>query len=144
MNIHTGKPVHSACIIEDDRINNLIIEKMLSLHNIANPSLSFPNGKEALDYLTLVKAFPEQLPDIIFLDINMPIMDGWQFLNHFEKIKSQFAKPISIYVLSASIDTPDIEKAKSYSIVSDYLIKPVTKEDLARVLEEVQNLQEKN
>ena len=68
----------------------------------------------------------EALPDIIFLDINMPFMDGWQFLEEYTKIKPTLSKQIVIYVVSSSISEYDIERARNNSNVSDYFVKPIT------------------
>jgi CheY-like chemotaxis protein len=67
----------------------------------------------------------DKLPEIIFLDLNMPVMDGWEFLGEFVKIKNNFDKKISLYVVSSSIDPRDLERAKSFNLVTDYLIKPI-------------------
>ena len=67
----------------------------------------------------------DKLPDIIFLDLNMPVMDGWEFLNEFIKIKNSLHKKITLYVVSSSIDPRDLERAKSFNLVTDYLIKPI-------------------
>jgi CheY-like chemotaxis protein len=75
--------------------------------------------------LILENATEDRLPDIIFLDINMPVMDGWEFLNEFIKIKNNFEKKITLYVVSSSIDPRDLERAKSINLVTDYLIKPI-------------------
>lgn len=76
----------------------------------------------------------EDIPQIIFLDLNMPVMDGWEFLNEFSKIKNQIRKKIDLYVVSSSIDSRDIERAKSIDIVSDYLTKPIKLNDFERIL----------
>lgn len=137
------KPVSQVCIIDDDENYVFALQRMLSIHRISEAVLAFPDGKEALDYLQLVKDYPAQLPDVIFLDIEMPGMNGWQFLESFSNLRVQLSKKMSIYMQSSSINIADIQRAKSYSIVKDYLIKPATKTDLLRVLEEVKNFQEK-
>ena len=78
---------------------------------------------------------PDLLPDILFLDLFMPIMDGWQFLEEFLSVKPNLAKPILIYVVSSSIYPEDISKAKSYSDVFDYIIKPITKKIFTDLIE---------
>lgn len=82
--------------------------------------LSFAaNGKEAIEAIRAGKA------DVMFLDLNMPVMDGWEFLNEFIKIKNNLNKKITLYVVSSSIDPRDLERAKSFNLVTDYLIKPI-------------------
>ena len=75
----------------------------------------------------------KKIPDVIFLDLNMPIMDGWEFLDEFLKIPRSLKKRITLYVVSSSIDPRDINRAKSISLVEDYLIKPITYEELKKV-----------
>ncbi|MBE7639371.1 MULTISPECIES: response regulator [Salegentibacter] len=122
-----GQKVELACIIDDDKIYVNLVKKIIEIKKLSNNLLIFKNGKEALDHFKLIleNANEEILPDIIFLDINMPIMDGWEFLNEFIKIKNIFDKKITLYVVSSSIDPRDLERAKSFNLVTDYLIKPI-------------------
>ena len=74
------------------------------------------------------------LPDIIFLDISMPIMDGWEFLEEYEQIEAQFEKKIKLYMFSSSISPHDMERAKQFSAVLDFIIKPLSKEKITELL----------
>ncbi|PRX44458.1 response regulator [Salegentibacter salegens] len=122
-----GQKVELACIIDDDKIYVNLVKKIIEIKKLSNNLLIFKNGMEALDHFKLIleNASEEKLPDIIFLDINMPVMDGWEFLNEFIKIKNNFEKKITLYVVSSSIDPRDLERAKSFNLVTDYLIKPI-------------------
>lgn len=122
-----GQKVELACIIDDDKIYVNLVKKIIEIKKLSKNLLIFKNGMEALDHFKLIleNATEEKLPDIIFLDINMPIMDGWEFLNEFIKIKNNFEKKITLYVVSSSIDPRDLERAKSFNLVTDYLIKPI-------------------
>ncbi len=122
-----GQKVELACIIDDDKIYVNLVKKIIEIKKLSNNLLIFKNGMEALDHFKLIleNATEERLPDIIFLDINMPVMDGWEFLNEFIKIKNNFEKKITLYVVSSSIDPRDLERAKSINLVTDYLIKPI-------------------
>jgi len=101
--------------------------------------LIFKNGLEALEYfkIILTNMSEEKLPDIIFLDLNMPVMDGWEFLGEFIKIKNQFDKKITLYVVSSSIDPRDLERAKSFNLVTDYLIKPIELKKFEKIFDRV-------
>ena len=88
------------------------------------------DGREALAYLQHTR----DLPDYIFLDINMPFIDGWMFLDDYEHIKSKLAKPISIYMVSSSIDPRDMSRARNNGNVKDYVVKPVTREKFIELL----------
>lgn len=98
--------------------------------------LVFHNGLEAINYIKPVLESAESLPDVILLDLNMPVMDGWQFLDEFVKLK--LSKKITLYIVSSSIDEADHEKALSYEAVSHFYIKPISKENLIGMLEEIQ------
>ncbi|WP_037318671.1 response regulator [Salegentibacter sp. Hel_I_6] len=122
-----GQKVELACIIDDDKIYVNLVKKIIEIKKLSKNLLIFKNGMEAFDHFKLIleNASEEKLPDIIFLDINMPVMDGWEFLNEFIKIKNNFEKKITLYVVSSSIDPRDLERAKSFNLVTDYLIKPI-------------------
>ena len=79
-----------------------------------------------------------ELPDVIFLDINMPIMDGFQFMEEYVKIKPELNKKITIYMVSSSVDAVDIERAKSISDISDYIIKPIEPKQLKKIMHDLE------
>ena len=123
-----GQKVELACIIDDDKIYVNLVKKIIEIKKLSENLLIYKNGKEALDYFKDIMqnvTDEDKLPDIIFLDLNMPVMDGWEFLNEFVKIKNNLNKKITIYVVSSSIDPRDLERAKSFNLVTDYLIKPI-------------------
>lgn len=118
--------INLGCIIDDDNMYINLLKKIIELKKLCKNLLIFGNGKEALDYFkALVPNLKEKMPEIIFLDINMPVMDGWEFLEEFVKIENTLKSKITIYMVSSSIDPKDYEKAKSFSSVTDYLIKPI-------------------
>ncbi|HET8855533.1 MAG TPA: response regulator [Salinimicrobium sp.] len=120
-------PIELACIIDDDKIYVNLVKKIIEIKKLSKNLLIFKNGKEALDHFQpIIENMTEaNLPDIIFLDLNMPVMDGWEFLGEFIKIKNNFNKKIVLYVVSSSIDPRDLERARSFQLVTDYLIKPI-------------------
>lgn len=124
--------LETICIIDDDPIYIFGMKKLISVNKICNNILVFNNGHEAIQYFNSIDT---QLPDVIFLDINMPIMDGWDFLDEFSNIKDNFKKNIIIHMVSSSIDPNDIEKAKGYQEITEYLIKPVKSQDLKRIFQ---------
>lgn len=125
-------PINTVCIVDDDEIYVYGIKKLISLKQLSPNLIEFRNGKEAIDFLT----DPEntgQLPDVIFLDINMPVMDGWDFMEHYARIKPHLAKKITVYMVSSSINDDDINRAKNITDVTDYVVKPITYDKLVEL-----------
>jgi CheY-like chemotaxis protein len=121
-------------VIDDDAIYQIIISKIIERSKMFSSITSFKNGKEALDTLhNAVNNTQENiqiLPDIILLDINMPVMDGWEFMEKMSLIKSKFKKGITVYIVSSSIAVEDKNKSKTYIDILGYLSKPITVNDL--------------
>jgi CheY-like chemotaxis protein len=126
--------VPTIAIIDDDKIFQLTASKTIISTQVTDKILQFENGEDALKFIKSNLSDPGLLPDYIFLDINMPFIDGWMFLEDFGAIKSQVTKSITIYMVSSSIDPRDIARAKSNLFVSDYVIKPVTREKFIELL----------
>ncbi|WP_055442454.1 response regulator [Lacinutrix himadriensis] len=127
----------SFCIVDDDDIYQFTIKKTIKSLNIAKNIIAFSDGEEALNFMIENLNNDEELPDVILLDINMPIMDGFQFMEEYIKIKPKLGKKIIIYMVSSSVDTSDIERAKKISEVSDYIIKPIKENQLTTILTEL-------
>lgn len=125
--------INLACLIDDDSIYTYTMERMLSSGGYCNNLMVFKDGEEALEYFKSITTVADKLPDVIFLDVNMPVMGGWEFLEEFTKLKPTLAKNVTIYVVSSSVFASDIEKAKSIAAVSDYIIKPITVEHFDRI-----------
>ncbi|GAB3513987.1 response regulator [Emticicia fontis] len=127
------RKINNAWIIDDDKILTYVLQRIMgSVYSFENIEI-FQNGKEAINHLTTLKKNPESLPDLILLDLNMPVMDGWQFLDEFEKIPLE--KKVKLYIVSSSIDIQDHNKAKNYKTVSDFLIKPIGKKQIEQMIE---------
>jgi CheY-like chemotaxis protein len=112
-----------------------LVKRIVEAKNLCQNLMVFKNGKDALNYFEaiLTNLNKTTIPEIIFLDLNMPVMDGWEFLDNFTKIKNKLGKIITLYIVSSSINPVDIERAKKINMVKDYLIKPVTIEDLEAI-----------
>ena len=122
-------------IVDDDKIFQLTASKAIKATAITDRILQFENGEVALQYLKANLQNTDNLPDYIFLDINMPFVDGWMFLDDYDTLKQLLAKTISIFVVSSSIDQRDIDRAKNNRNVSDYVEKPVTRDKFLKLLE---------
>jgi CheY-like chemotaxis protein len=129
------KKLDIACIIDDDKIFTYVLAKQMKVVNFCENLLVFHNGLEAVKYLKPILESPEVLPDVILLDLNMPIMDGWQFLDEFVKFK--VTKKITVYIVSSSIDVADHAKAATYKAISNFYIKPISRENLEEILTEI-------
>lgn len=122
-------------LVDDDKICNFITETTLNKLGIAKEVHSALNGKEALDLLNSYFLGDVAVPDIIFLDLNMPIMDGFQFIDAFKKLDFPKKENILIVVLTSSINPNDLEKAKSLGI-NNYMTKPINEEKILSLLKD--------
>lgn len=126
------KTVNLTCIIDDDPVYIFAAKRLLNLSDFCENFTIFNNGEDAINALTPILKSGKNIPDVILLDLNMPIMDGWQFLDEFIHIKS--LKKITLFIVSSSIDPMDLKKAKDYELVSDYIIKPLSKRSLEDIM----------
>ncbi len=124
------------CIIDDDKLYQFTIQKAIEKTEKASQTISFPNGLEAISFLKNHLSKVDKIPDIILLDINMPVMDGWQFLNEYLSLENQIAKKPIIYIVTSSIDNADMIKVKSFEGVKDFVVKPILRDRLLEILED--------
>ncbi|WP_027127154.1 response regulator [Gelidibacter mesophilus] len=127
------KKINTICIIDDDPIFRFGTKKMMETVQASLNFLVYKNGKDAFDNLLPNLKLNTNLPDVILLDLNMPIMDGWQFLDEFLKVPD--SEKIPIYIVSSSVDSRDIERAKTYKMVGQYIIKPFSISKVEELLE---------
>ncbi|MEG3656429.1 response regulator [Arenibacter palladensis] len=126
--------IESSCIIDDDPIAIYGIKRSMKEIDFCNKIVVYNNGQDAIDGLNNMVAEGIALPSIILLDLNMPIMDGWEFLDDFIKIPNNNTKKVTIYIISSSIDPRDVIKVQDYSLVSNYILKPIKSADLLKLL----------
>ena len=132
------KNINSIAIIDDDYICQFTAKRIIEVAHIAKKIFLFSEGKEACDYLTANAGKTEKLPDIILLDIHMPIMDGFEFLKCFSTLKFTFRKKIDIHVFTSSVDLDDIARIKSFADVTGCVGKPVTLTKLENIISSFQ------
>ncbi len=125
-----------ACIIDDDKIYAYGVKKIIDKHQLSNSILIFENGEEAIHKLRKLHSSGKTLPDVILLDIDMPKMNGWEFLTEFQQLRSEIDKKIDIFVISSKIDkvNADIYKYEWNEKVADYISKPIKAEDLVHIM----------
>lgn len=121
-------------MIDDDHIQHFCVEKSLQLQGTTKHMISFFDGEEAIIFFNQHIDDHSLLPDIIFLDLNMPHVNGWQFLKQYASIKQNIEKQIKIYVLSSSINKEEINRAISLPEVEGFFSKPIKPDEISKVL----------
>ncbi|HEY1024583.1 MAG TPA: response regulator [Sphingobacteriaceae bacterium] len=113
-------------IIDDDSIHQRIAQIMIEKHRLFDVYKSYTEAEQALDFLRDNQTDPNALPDVILLDLNMPVVDGWDFLDAFEDINKNLQKQIRIYIVTSSVDEKDKVRSQTYSTVSGFISKPLS------------------
>ena len=124
-------------LIDDDIVNNFLNIRIIENLHLANEIKTFLNGEEAIHYLEWYCVQEgKKCPELILLDLNMPVMDGFEFLNIFNKLKFK-KQHVEIAILTSSQDDRDLKRVKSFGI-QYYLNKPLTKENLRNLMDNIQ------
>lgn len=121
-------------LIDDDEATNFLNEMTIEEADCAQNVVAVQGGQEALAYLQAKQGDIYPQPDLIFLDINMPAMNGWEFLDEYRKLDKAMRGRIIVVMLTTSINPDDEEKSKTYEEVEDYLSKPLTREKLMEII----------
>lgn len=116
-------------VIDDDELSSSIATGVIKYNGFSGAIRSFFNAAEALSALGEVDK-EGKFPDFIFLDLNMPVVDGWGFLDVYRQFPEQVKKNCFLYILTSSIDEQDINRSKLYEEVRDFISKPLSKRDL--------------
>jgi CheY-like chemotaxis protein len=130
--------------IDDDPITLMLSKKVINKALFSKEIITAQNGEEALEFFKSLKdttakeAIPNQ-PQLILLDLNMPVMGGWEFLDHFSTPEYSDFNNINVIILSSTIDPEDINKSKNYPIVTDFLPKPITTSMLNYLANKIKN-----
>jgi CheY-like chemotaxis protein len=132
------KKVDTICVIDDNDVYQFVMKNSISKLNPNIKILAYLNGEEGIESIKEMIAKNEPLPDVILLDINMPIMDGWEFMNEFIKIKFQIPQVMPIYLTTSSLDASDIDKAKRYEDITGFLSKPIDRHTLLKITQQQQ------
>ncbi|MDF4202444.1 response regulator [Maribacter sp. SA7] len=120
-------------IIDDDDISKYVIKRYLNQLAVTK-IIDFPDSVQPLKLIQDNHNSLDELPDIIFLDLHMPILNGFDFIKDFKAIAPKIDKKINIVMLTSSINAEDVDQAKTFPEISDYFIKPIKHRDLARIM----------
>ncbi len=124
-------------LIDDNEIDNIINQKMIEGNDFAERLYIHTGSRSALEFLQNLdrdtEALKHLLPDIIFLDINMPVMDGFQFLEEYDKLSANIKDHCKVVMLTTSINPSDMDLAKKSKYVYRYINKPLTSEFLKEI-----------
>lgn len=117
-------------LVDDDQIYHIIMKKIIIKTDVCSQVTSFFNGKDAIIAISEAIANNTPLPDLILLDIEMPVLDGWGFMKEWQQLKDRLDHNIQIYISSSSIAIEDKQRAKSNADILGYMSKPINTDDL--------------
>ena len=129
---------YAVMLIDDNEIDNLINQKMIEAASITQHIYTHTGARSAIEFLRNVEKLEASiadqiLPNVIFLDIDMPLMDGFQFLDEFERLHETTKNKCKIVMLTSSINPQDVNKSKEYAYVKKYINKPLSQENLEKL-----------
>lgn len=131
------KVLDDVCIIDDDHIFIYGVKRLMEETSFCESLQVYENGQDALEQLQASISEGGSLPSIIFLDLNMPMMSGWEFLDEYLKIDGQDPTQSKVYIVSSSIDPKDLLRIKDYDVICNYILKPITQDDLQNIIVEL-------
>ena len=126
--------ITTVLLIDDSEFDNLFHERVIRKSELVENVIVKTSGDEALEFLKENLRLNRSSPDIIFLDINMPGMNGWEFIEQYQKLEDASKSKVVLVMLTTSDNPKDISKAKEYPAISDYKIKPLSKPILEDVI----------
>lgn len=120
------KKIECTCIIDDDPIFLYGTTRVMKAVDFCDEITVFNNGQDAIDALSEMVRQNKELPNVIFVDLDMPVMSGWEFLEDFVKIPNQNRGAVNVYIISSSIDPSSLECVKTHKVVNNYILKPMS------------------
>lgn len=126
--------VKHVCIVDDDELFQFVMRQHFERLELVERIHKFTDGEQALNYIKSKLDDPDELPDLILLDVNMPYMDGWQFMREFVQLSLPEEKQIRIYILTSSTHESDLQRAKEFPSLAGYLVKPIGKNIIRELL----------
>lgn len=125
-------------IVDDDEVSVFLAEAMLTADNFAQEYHTFLHAPEALDLMltTLQENSKEALPDILFVDLNMPFLSGWDFMRALAPHAAQLQEQCRVYILTSSVDADEMKRAQKFSFLTGFLQKPLEEETIVTLLKQ--------
>lgn len=132
------KKYHAVMLVDDNEIDNLINQKMIEASGICEHIFVHSGAKSAIEFLKNIEKLIKgnvnlYLPELLFLDIDMPLMDGFQFLEEFDKLSDVIKNHCKVVMLTSSLNPQDMTKAKKNLNVLKYLNKPLTQDSIKKL-----------
>lgn len=122
-------------LIDDDEIFVFLTKKTILKVSADVEVQVFADGQQAISHLQDIAGNNELLPDVIFLDLNMPVMDGWEFLDEYQKLDGFPLNGVPLYIVSSSISPYEMDRSAGIPVVTEFIIKPLVKEKFLEILE---------
>lgn len=125
--------IKKVAVIDDDQVFQLIIKKQIEMKQIKCEIMSFYNGQEAIDFFEANVDAEENWPDLVMLDVNMPVKNGWDFLEDYKFLPEQLREKVTLYMVTSSVIQSDIDRANGNENITSFVSKPITNEKLEEV-----------
>jgi len=121
-------------LIDDDKVTNYYNQRIVNKYGKIKDAIAVSSGKNALEYLKEAEQGKAAKPSLIFLDINMPAMNGWEFVDEYKKLNVEFTRDIKLIMLTTSSNPDDYEKSQQIDHVDDYINKPLSVDLLSKII----------
>lgn len=126
-------------IVDDDSVDRFILRKSLNKINFSEQILEVSNGVEALNIITNYSKQGQRIPELIFLDLNMPVLDGFGFLDTISKLNGQYKNLLRIVIICSTKNDDEYKRALAYDLVINFFLKPISEQDLLSLTDQLQH-----